>query len=650
MSQDGSHEHSQNGTLGPILCWAVVFADIGTSIYYVPSILHGVVGALAGFFVMLTLSVFVLLCIKYAEVTHRFPQGGGVVTVAAEAFGRWFGAIGGMFILVDYFLTAAISGLSAIQYLGVVIPAITPVLVTLAITILILVLLGVLNWVGVKDSARISVVAATIAFISDIVILVTVFTHVPLGTFLRLFLEMFSNSHLTGLSLLTGYAGSFLAFSGLESISQLAPVMKTPRKKVAGTAMVIVIVTIGITSPLLTLFATLLLPAAILNDPVLSGQLISLLGGQWGYVWLQTEIAVSATGLLIFASNTAIIGSYHVFIAMAKMGFFPSALEQRNKLRNTPHNSIALATGIPIVVLILAQVLSWLIHLDTLGVLGDMYAFGLLGAFSLTCAGLDMVRYRERKKVYERKKLLSTFQQDVLPTEQGTFKKVSRILFVIGIFTTGLVLLAWCTNLITKPLATGFGLSVTLIGMTIAIRHFRKKYPKGLPRVKTLTLETSLAQQGGLLAVVVNGHESNRAVIEAAIQEARLLNQPLTIGYVSTHRDPPPEFFEIREPFYNSKFAKGLFSYAKQIGQGLEIHFVYTQLRAAHAITHLWSELHPNEVIYSDAIDGVMTHLTTATVQCKISVPRRGTGIRICVAQRTAWFNLKRKQYQFVNR
>ncbi|HET8843417.1 MAG TPA: hypothetical protein VFN35_18285, partial [Ktedonobacteraceae bacterium] len=73
-----SHEedHGEKGSkLGPILCWAVVFADIGTSVYYVPGILYLTVGSLAGFFVLLTMTVFVLLTLKYAEVTHRFPQG-----------------------------------------------------------------------------------------------------------------------------------------------------------------------------------------------------------------------------------------------------------------------------------------------------------------------------------------------------------------------------------------------------------------------------------------------------------------------------------------------------------------------------------------------------------------------------------------------
>src|SRR3989442_9883942 len=181
-------EHSHGGSLlGPILCWAVVFADIGTSIYYVPGILYGTEGitTLAGFFVFLTMSVFVLLTLKYAEVSYRFPQGGGVVTVAAQAMNHWVGALGGMFILVDYFLTAAISCLSGVLYFSVVLPAIGPF--ALELTIGVLVLLGILNWVGVSESAKVSLVGAVIAFSRDVAILVNVFTHLSFSSFLSLF-------------------------------------------------------------------------------------------------------------------------------------------------------------------------------------------------------------------------------------------------------------------------------------------------------------------------------------------------------------------------------------------------------------------------------------------------------------------------------
>src|SRR5438132_2509135 len=208
VSPAQSDEQHEKHKLGPILCWAVVFADIGTSVYYVPGILYGTVGSLAGFFVFLTMSVFVLLTLKYAEVTDRFPQGGGVVTVAAQAMNHWVGALGGMFILVDYFLTAAISSLSGMQYLSVVIPALgRPTIVVplygpvqvllLLITIAILVLLGILNWIGISESAKVSLVGAIIAFASDIAILITVFTHISFSEFLSLFPLMFANHKLT---------------------------------------------------------------------------------------------------------------------------------------------------------------------------------------------------------------------------------------------------------------------------------------------------------------------------------------------------------------------------------------------------------------------------------------------------------------------
>ncbi|HEY6410107.1 MAG TPA: APC family permease, partial [Ktedonobacteraceae bacterium] len=382
--RDGQHQSV--GQLGPLLCWAVVFADIGSSIYYVPGILYGRVGNLAGFFVLLTMSVFVLLTLKYAEVSARFPEGGGVVTVAAQAINSWVGALGGMFILESYFLTAAISCLAAVQYFSVVFPAMGPFI--LEITISVLVLLGVLNWIGISESAKVSLVGALIAFVSDLAVIWTVFIHIPVSEFPSLFARMFAHASLTPTLILFGFAGSFLAFSGLESISQLSPSMKAPRRKIISLALLLVVITIGVTSPLLTILATLLQQDAA-ADPVLSTQLLSLLGGHWGNLVLQTEVAISASLILAFASNTAVIGAYHVFLALARMEFFPEFILRRNRFRGTPHWSIALATGIPIAVLLLVR--------GEINVLGDMYAFGLLGAFTVTCIGLDIIHYRERK-------------------------------------------------------------------------------------------------------------------------------------------------------------------------------------------------------------------------------------------------------------
>lgn len=632
-SQEEDEQHSGKNLLGPILCWAVVFADIGTSVYYTPGILYGTVGTLAGFFVMLTMTVFVLLTLKYAEVTQRFPQGGGVVTVAAQAINRWVGALGGMFILVDYFLTAAISCLSGMIYLSVVIPPLAPI--ALEVTILVLILLGVLNWVGISESAKVSLVGAVVAFLSDIAILITVFTHISFSTFLSLFPHMFQNHVLGPTTILVGFAGSFLAFSGLESISQLSPVMKTPRKRVAGMALLLVVLTIGLTSPLLTMLSTLLLPANVVNDPYLSGQVISLLGGKFGGTILGTEVAISASALLVFASNTAIIGSYHVFMALARMEFFPAFILRRNKLRGTPHYSIAIVTIIPILVLIAVR--------GNINILGDMYAFGLLGAFTLTCLGLDIVRHRERKVADTLSRQLRNgatapisspevakdLAHDVDELLQKTVDNHNlngashpgglepetilalaapattmrarlrdlwnRVDFWLGVLTTLLVFIAWSTNLISKPLATIFGGSVAGVGMLIALGNSRLQARKGRMPVVTTGFVGRIPDS--VLAVLTAGNGRNDMVIRSAISSAE--GRPVVFLYVGDRKTPrTPGLFEVVDPYLEDQKAKEYFGKAEHMASKSKVprSFVYRQEKPG-VVASVWEVVHPRDTI-----------------------------------------------------
>ncbi len=620
----GDEHTSKSSMLGPILCWAVVFADIGTSVYYTPGILYQTVQGLAGFFVFLTMSVFVLLTLKYAEVTHRFPQGGGVVTVAAQAIGPWFGALGGMFILVDYFLTAAISCLSGIFYLSVVAPAIGPY--ALWITIGVLILLGILNWVGISESARVSLVGAIIAFISDLAILFTVFSHISFAEFLSLFPKMFASHSLTGYSLLAGFAGSFLAFSGLESISQLSPVMRQPHKKVAGQALFLVVLTIGITSPLLTMLSTILLPEAA-NNADKSAQIISLLAGHWGNIVLQTEVAISASALLVFASNTAIIGAYHVFMALSRMEFLPDFILRRNQLRGTPHYSILLATVIPIVILIAVA--------GNINILGDMYAFGLLGAFTLTCLGLDIVRSRDWKKarvaskvrqhersgerphLVESEEVLAPSTREhlngqatssargqkgqVLHSKEEEPKSLwFKIDFFLGVLTTFLVGLAWSTNLVTKPLATGFGGTVALLGMGVAYINYARYRQKGRIPVPMAVTRIEERLPGSVLAVLMQDSPHNDAVIRGAVHSAEETG-PAIFLYLSKYqpRETAPRMMEIVDPYLEDKQAKADFSKAEGLALKARIptrKYVYLH-QEPDIVSQVWQFVRPHDIV-----------------------------------------------------
>ena len=75
-------------------------------------------------------------------------------------------------------------------------------------------------------------------------------------------------------------------------------------------------------------------------------------------------------------------------------------------------------------------------------VLGDMYAFGLLGAFVFSSLSLDAIRWRLGRRDFG---------------------------FWLGVFTTAMVMIAWGINLVEKQLATYFGGAVTAIGMLTAV-------------------------------------------------------------------------------------------------------------------------------------------------------------------------------------
>ena len=152
-----------------ILAWAVVFCDIGTSVYYVPGILYGYVKEAAPFFVLLTTGGFILLALKYIEISWRNPEGGGVVTITTKAFGPMWGCLGGMLIVVDYFLTTAISAVSGFQYIGSIFPVLDAHVVLLSC--LGVAVLAALNIIGIRESASVALVMACSSFAVNLAVI-----------------------------------------------------------------------------------------------------------------------------------------------------------------------------------------------------------------------------------------------------------------------------------------------------------------------------------------------------------------------------------------------------------------------------------------------------------------------------------------------
>jgi amino acid transporter/nucleotide-binding universal stress UspA family protein len=412
------------------LAWAVVFCDIGTSVYYVPGILYGHVQDATPFFVLLTTGGFILLSLKYIEISWRNPEGGGVVTITTKAFGPMWGCLGGMLIVVDYFLTTAISAVAGFQYIGSAFPSLDAHIVLLACGGV--GVLAALNIVGIRESAAVALVMAGASFLVNLWVIVLALLMMDGAQWSTVLTRLGSGQGISHYELLVGFSSAWLAFSGLESISQLSPTMRFPLRRTARRAMFAVIGTMIVTSPILTALSIGLLPEQLKATE--SERFISELGMIVGGLSVKLAVVVSASSLLLFASNTAIIGSYHVFLALVNGGFLPKILSVRNPTFNTPHIAVAIATMVPVLVILLSG--------GEMKLLGDMYAFGLLGAFVFSSLSLDSIRWRLGRR---------------------------DPAFWLGVLTTVMVMVAWGVNLVEKHLATYFGGAVTALGMLIAV-------------------------------------------------------------------------------------------------------------------------------------------------------------------------------------
>src|SRR4029079_6716910 len=113
-------------------------------------------------------------------------------------------------------------------------------------------------------------------------------------------------------------------------------------------------------------------------------QFVYELGAKFGNRPIRIGIVLTSSTLLLGAANTAMIGCYHVFLALVRLGFLPQWLAERNMRFGTPHRAILVSVVVPAVVVLATK--------GQMALLGDMYSFGLLGAFTLTSLGIDRLR------------------------------------------------------------------------------------------------------------------------------------------------------------------------------------------------------------------------------------------------------------------
>ena len=258
-----------------------------------------------------------------------------------------------------------------------------------------LIVLGLLNYIGIRESASLTAVLAVASLVVNLVVLVAVAVRLDAAA-----LAPGDGAVHGGAGrcrrgrILVGFGSSWLAFSGLESISQIAPALREPREKTALRAMLLVIAGILLTSPLMTAFETALLDAVARATRTSS---CYELGRAFGGRAARDRRRLTSSTLLLGAAE------HRADRLLPRVpGAGPARLPAAAGWRSATCAS-ARRTGrsrsrcwCPVAVVLATR--------GQMELLGDMYSFGLLGAFTLTSVGLDRLRVQEK---HARRRLLA---------------------------------------------------------------------------------------------------------------------------------------------------------------------------------------------------------------------------------------------------
>src|SRR3954470_2018697 len=124
---------------------ALLYGDWGTSKAYVIGAAFLTMGFSSMPIILAVCTLTAVVGLMYMIVCRYFPEGGGVYS-AARLQSRFLASVGGLLLVADLTVTAALSGWSALTYFGV-----PPQFVQLG-TIGMMFFLGLLNFYGPKHS------------------------------------------------------------------------------------------------------------------------------------------------------------------------------------------------------------------------------------------------------------------------------------------------------------------------------------------------------------------------------------------------------------------------------------------------------------------------------------------------------------------
>jgi basic amino acid/polyamine antiporter, APA family len=374
--------------------FATAYGNVGSSIYYALGIVALYALGFTPIIFMIAGGLFALTAKTYAEGSAMIPEAGGSSSFARHAFNEFVSFFAGWALSLDYILTIAISAFFVPHYLGAFWPALTHPPGDVIGGVVVIALLAWLNIRGIGESAKLN-------FFLAIADLVTQSLIIVLGAFLVLDPALLVHQvHLgtapTYSHLIFALSLSMLAYTGIETVSNMAEEARDPGKDVPKAVNLILFAVIGVYAGMTVValsalpvighgsHAHTLLGSKYEADPVLG--IIQNLGlpSAVSHV-LRYYVGILAATILFIATNAGLIGISRLSWSLAEHRQLPAIFSRLHPRYRTPWFTIITFSVFAGILLIPGQI----------NFLGNLYSFGAMLSFTIAHAAVIALRIKQ---------------------------------------------------------------------------------------------------------------------------------------------------------------------------------------------------------------------------------------------------------------
>ncbi|MBI2855186.1 MAG: APC family permease [Chloroflexi bacterium] len=464
--------------------YSVGYGDVGSSIFYALGLVA--VAALGATPVALFVAgiFFVFTALTYAEGTAMFPEAGGSASFARRAFNDLIAFWAGWSLMFGYIITISISILTVPHYLGYFWPVLKEPSTATFFAVGVIAFLMVINVLGVRESSGFNFTLTVFVLLIQALLIVT-----GVGLFFKageIWQRITRNWPDLG-NLVFGVAIATVAYTGIESVSQLAGEAREPQKRVP-RALLLMIVTV------LVVFAGVSITAfSVMNPTDLAGKWSEdALAGVANGVYLGIDpnsfadqhssdpashaviaffvnlfrsvfppaVAVMGAAILTVAGNAGLLGISRITFSLAENHSLPPVFGRVHSRFKTPYVAIIVFAGVAIAVLVQGLFLP-----NMFTILGGLYAFGSMLTFALAHASILMLRVKSPDRP-------RPFKLGLNIPIMGRRMPITAILGLVASMTV------WVVVIVMQPYSRWFGLSWMAIGLMIYMLY---RKVKGMP-------------------------------------------------------------------------------------------------------------------------------------------------------------------------